>query len=216
MIPIIVYSFIFLAATVGVKLLDYLKENKLCPCFIKVPFTLMVLTAMIMTYFIGGSNIDLLIWGPFVGLLAVGNFLTGALASRKQLYYILGVISFVLAYIYSIIMLYFTYGLPDKLILISVGLSYVAYVLGIFYIFGLNIHNKILEFIYSFIIFVLLAFTYQLGYKSVSVIATTIFAISELILQTFRFADLESDLEYDISLIYLLGIVLYIVPKNIF
>jgi hypothetical protein len=217
-ISIIIYGLIFFVVTFGVKILDYIKKKELCTCLIKVPFTATVLAAMISTYFFFDSNIDLRIWGPFVGLLLLGNFFVGTISQKSEVYRIIGIASFILSYIYSSVMLYFKYGLPDVFMIILISSMYVFYVMTFFYYLELNFKEVWAEFVYTFFMFVLIMFAYNPLMSVTTIIAVSVYFISEVFLQIIRITDVDEydDLEYNVTLIYLLGIILFIVPKNIF
>ena len=218
MIAIIIYSFVFLIVVFGVKLIDVIKEKELCTCLIKVPFSVLVLASMIITFFYYDSTIDLKIWGPFVGLVTIGNFLIGSEFFKKPIFKVFGIASLILSYVFTSYMMYSKYGVPDTIYLIAIGSLWLFNSMSILYFLDVSLKDNWKEFIYSLFLFTMIAFTAQKNIGQVTPIAVAIYSISELVLQIIRIADSNefNKVEYDITLIYLLGIVLFIVPKNIF
>jgi len=216
---IIVLSLIFFVTIFGTRILTYVKEKELCPCLIKVPVTAATLTAMILTFFFFNSNIDLIIWGPFVGLVMLGNFFVGSLSERFEAFYTLGVISFILSYIYSSIAIYITYGFPSIYSVIMTAIFFVSYFSITFLTFEVKIKEVWYEYFYSLFLFILITFSTNLKIGIPALIAVIVYTMSELFLQIIRINKnnlMDEKVEYDIALIYLLGIVIFSIPKNIF
>jgi len=216
---IIVLSLIFFVTIFGTRILDYIKTKELCPCLIKVPVTAATLTAMLMTYFFFNSSIDLIIWGPFVGLVMLGNFFVGSLSEKIKAFSVLGIISFILSYIYSSVAIYFVYGLPTIFSAITVGVFFVVYIISTLYYLGINIKDVWQEYIYTLFLFTMIAFSANFKIGVPELIAVIIYSLSELFLQIIRINKndfMDNGTEYDVTLIYLLGIVMFTIPKNIF
>jgi len=185
-ITITVLSLIFFVAIFGTRILNYIKEKELCPCLIKVPVTAVTLTAMVLTFFFFDSNIDLIIWGPFVGLVMLGNFFVGSLSEKFEVFYTLGIVSFVLSYIYSSTAIYFIYGFPTIYSVIMTAIFFVSYILITLLSFEIKIKEVWYEYIYSLFLFIMITFSTIFKIGVPALIAVIIYSMSELFLQIIR------------------------------
>lgn len=213
---LLVYGLFFIVIFMGKFLIDYLKERELCPCMAKVPFSLLALSVMIYNYYYTGALYDGIIWIPLMTTLLIGSFLIGNISDKFEALKNIGIGVMVMGFIYTISTIWYIYGLPNYLVIISFISAFGLYVFSSFYLLELKVKEVWYEYLYIFIMFGVLIFSLQEKIGQAAPIAMSLLLYSELINQISRFKDSDRITEYDSATLYLVAITVMAIPKFIF
>jgi len=196
-----------LASIVGLPLLGYLQENKLCTCIAKVPFT--ILLVILISVF--PLNTEALFLLPFLIVLTVGTMLTGGLSDYVPHGLEIGKVVVALSTVAFSIPAFIKFGFPDfPLAVLGVLFIYsVAFILAS----KVDILETLKEYIYTVLILSMGSFAF-VSSISVTVAAGIItYCVGELILQMDRISNsIDESKDYAVAKLYLLGLSLMIVP----
>jgi hypothetical protein len=157
------------------------------------------------------ENVPLLI--PFLSCLALGSFLIGKPSDRFPILEKFGIASFVLGYLHFIGYINFSLSPIDTIPIMVFGASFWFYSIYLVQTTEFKFVELIGEILYSFLLFAMMATTFS---SSVSVLLTfgiILYSMSEIGLQQVRldnFGLYEEDIEYDLTLIYIISLCFFI------
>ncbi|MDA3941869.1 MAG: hypothetical protein PF693_21580 [Spirochaetia bacterium] len=212
----LVYGVFFVLVFLGKFAIDYIEERLLCPCMVKVPFSLLALGVIFYNYFYQGIQYDALIWIPFIAALLIGNFLIGNISSKFYVLEYVGIGVFFSIFVYTIGALVYFYGIPDVQVLVVYTGVFGLYFLTTFSLLGLKLKEVWHEYLYILGAFVMFIFSIQEDIGMAAPIGACLFLYSEVIRQISRFKDDDVIVDYQATAVYLAAIAILTIPKFIF
>jgi len=213
---LIVYGAFFVLVFLGRYAIDYIEDKELCPCFVKVPLSLIAVGVMVYIYFYTNSSFDGIIWIPFVSMLLVGNFLIGNISNRFFFLENIGIGFFFSSSLYAIGSIWFFHGVPDVHSAILYSSAFGLYFISSFYLLGLKLKEVWHEYLYILGIFGVLIFSIQGDVGMLAPVGIGLFLYSEIVRQISRFKDDEVITDYQSAMIYLVAIAILTAPKFIY
>jgi len=210
---LLVYSLFFILIFVGKFLIDYLRDNEQCPCMAKVPFSLLVLGVIIYNYFYTDFSYDGIIWIPVVATATIGNFLIGNISNRFEKLENVGIGFFISGYVYAISAIWYFYGLPKYFTFVLLLSVFGLYLFSSFNMLSLKLKDSWYEYLYIFIMYMMLIFTMQIDVGKSAPIAISLWVYSELINQISRLKNAKPESGFDSATIYLIGMAFIAAPK---
>ena len=202
---LLVYSLFFILIFVGKFLIDYLKERELCPCMVKVPFTLLVLGVTIYNYYYTDYAYDGIIWIPVIATALIGNFLVGSISDKYEALENVGIGVFISGYFYAIGSIWYIYGLPEYFTFVLLLSVLGIYMFSSFSMLSLKLKESWHEYLYIFIMFMMLVFSLQVEVGKTAPVAISLWLYSEWVNQISRLKNANEESAYDSASIYLMG-----------
>ncbi len=210
----LVYILFFIAIFISEPVLMKLKRDNLCPCFVKVPMTLIVLIFAVYNGIVG--NRELGMWITFLVILMIGNILVGNLSEKLDWALLAGQIAHVVSFLVAIIILFIFFGLPEIItILVFTSIFFGIIIISIIN-FNINVFKNWKEYIYMLIVIFAVAMTFQSDVNYFIRVSFVFLFYSEYLLHLSRISEMMyNEVAYDAAQIYLIGIVLLQVPLQI-
>ncbi|RLD62125.1 MAG: hypothetical protein DRJ01_06650 [Bacteroidetes bacterium] len=221
MLELIIYGLMFFGLFFGYKAVKVIEIKKLCTCKVKVPLTALVIGIMSLSYFWFNMDIDYWIWMPFLAAIMFGSAFTGSVGAKFNKLIPVGQGLFVLAPIYASVQLYLNYGFPNVFVLIIVPWLMVIYIMASYNFLMPDFSVAWKEYIYTLFLFVMATLSVNSGVGQFIAPAVFSYLFVELGLQAIRLDtvigyDKIPSMEYDLTNIYIVAVLLLAVPKIVF